>query len=31
MERDQLLKEGINLQDLETCMCVLSKIQQKCK
>ncbi|MEO7767028.1 MAG: MarR family transcriptional regulator [Ferruginibacter sp.] len=31
MERDQLLKQGIDQKDLETCMFVLSKIQQKCK
>ncbi|MBC7889348.1 MAG: MarR family transcriptional regulator [Ferruginibacter sp.] len=31
MERDQILKEGIDQKELETCMCVLSKIQQKCK
>ncbi|MEP7108393.1 MAG: MarR family transcriptional regulator [Ferruginibacter sp.] len=31
MERDQILKQGIDQKDLETCMCVLSKIQQKCK
>ena len=31
MERDQVLKEGIRLEDLETCISVLSKIQQKCK
>ena len=31
LERDLLLKSGINEKDLETCMCVLSKIQQKCK
>lgn len=31
MERDQILKQGIDQQDLETCIDVLSKIQQKCK
>ncbi len=31
MSEDQILKEGITKEDLETCMCVLSKIQQKCK
>ena len=31
LERDLVLKSGINEKDLETCMCVLSKIQQKCK
>lgn len=31
LQRDQILKQGINQQELETCMCVLSKIQQKCK
>jgi DNA-binding MarR family transcriptional regulator len=31
MEEDQILKQGIAQKDLETCMCVLSKIQQKCK
>lgn len=28
---DGILKEGINEKDIETCMCVLSKIQEKCK
>ena len=28
---DQILKEGIDQKDLETCMCVLARIQQKCK
>lgn len=31
MERDQILKQGIDQKDLETCMFVLSKIQKKCK
>ncbi len=31
LERDQILKQGIDQQELETCMHVLSKIQQKCK
>jgi len=31
LERDEILKEGINEKDLETCMCVLSQIQKKCK
>ncbi|MCW3089602.1 MAG: MarR family transcriptional regulator [Ferruginibacter sp.] len=31
MERDQILKQGIDQKDLETCMFVLSTIQQKCK
>ncbi|MEO6549704.1 MAG: MarR family transcriptional regulator [Ferruginibacter sp.] len=31
LERDEILKEGIAQKDLETCMCVLSRIQQKCK
>jgi len=31
LERDQILKQGIDQKDLETCMCVLSKIQKKCK
>ena len=31
MERDLVLKQGIDEKDLETCMFVLSKIQQKCK
>ena len=31
LERDQILKQGIDQQELETCMLVLSKIQQKCK
>ena len=31
MEEDQILKQGIAKEDLDTCMCVLSKIQQKCK
>ena len=31
MEEDQILKEGIAKEDLDTCMCVLSKIQKKCK
>ncbi|MBC7626741.1 MarR family winged helix-turn-helix transcriptional regulator [Ferruginibacter sp.] len=29
--QDGILKEGINEKDLETCMCVLAKIQEKCK
>ena len=28
---DGILKEGINEKDIETCMCVLAKIQGKCK
>src|SRR4249919_3009322 len=31
LERDEILKAGINEKDLETCMCVLSQIQKKCK
>jgi len=31
MEEDNILKQGIAQEDLDTCMCVLSKIQQKCK
>ena len=31
LERDLILKEGIEQEELETCMHVLSKIQQKCK
>ena len=31
MEEDQILKQGIAQEDLNTCMCVLSKIQKKCK
>jgi len=31
MEEDKILKQGIAQEDLDTCMCVLSKIQQKCK
>src|ERR1700712_112100 len=31
LERDQVLKQGIDQKDLETCMFVLSKIQKKCK
>ena len=31
LERDEILKQGIDQRELETCMCVLSKIQQKCK
>jgi DNA-binding MarR family transcriptional regulator len=31
LERDEILKQGINEKDLETCMCVLSQIQKKCK
>jgi DNA-binding MarR family transcriptional regulator len=31
MEEDQILKQGIAQEDLDTCMCVLSKIQKKCK
>jgi DNA-binding MarR family transcriptional regulator len=31
LEQDLVLKEGITEKDLDTCMCVLSKIQQKCK
>ena len=29
--QDGILKEGINEKDIETCMCVLAKIQEKCK
>ena len=29
--QDGILKEGINEKDLETCMYVLAKIQEKCK
>ena len=28
---DGILKDGINEKDIETCMCVLAKIQGKCK
>ena len=28
---DGILKEGINKKDIETCMIVLAKIQEKCK
>ena len=28
---DEILKDGINEKDIETCMCVLAKIQGKCK
>lgn len=28
---DGILKEGINEKDIETCICVLAKIQGKCK
>lgn len=31
LDQDELLKDGINEQDLNTCICVLAKIQQKCK
>lgn len=31
LEHDQVLKEGIDQKDLETAMCVLSRIQQKCR
>ena len=31
IERDQILKQGIDQKDLDTCMFVLSKIQKKCK
>lgn len=31
LERDEILKQGIDQRELETCMCVLSKIQRKCK
>ena len=31
LERDEILKQGINQKDLETCMGVLSAIQHKCK
>jgi DNA-binding MarR family transcriptional regulator len=31
LDQDQLLKDGINEEDLNTCLCVLAKIQQKCK
>jgi DNA-binding MarR family transcriptional regulator len=29
--QDGILKEGISEKDIETCMCVLAKIQDKCK
>ena len=31
LERDEVLKQGIDEKDLQTCMFVLSKIQKKCK
>jgi DNA-binding MarR family transcriptional regulator len=31
LENDQVLKQGIDQKDLDICMCVLSKIQEKCK
>ena len=31
LEEDEVLKQGIDQKDLDTCMCVLSKIQKKCK
>lgn len=31
LDQDGILKEGINEKDIETCMCVLAKIQEKCK
>lgn len=31
LDQDELLKDGINEEDLNTCICVLAKIQQKCK
>ena len=31
LDQDQLLKDGINEEDLNTCLCVLAKLQQKCK
>ncbi|MDO9376595.1 MAG: MarR family transcriptional regulator [Bacteroidota bacterium] len=31
LDQDEVLKDGINEEDLNTCMCVLAKIQQKCK
>ena len=31
LEHDAILKEGIDQEDLQTTMCVLAKIQQKCK
>ena len=31
LDQDQLLKDGINEEDLNTCLHVLAKIQQKCK
>jgi DNA-binding MarR family transcriptional regulator len=31
LEHDEVLKEGIDQKDLQTTMCVLAKIQQKCK
>jgi DNA-binding MarR family transcriptional regulator len=31
MKEDEVLKRGIDQKDLDTCMCVLSKIQKKCK
>jgi MarR family transcriptional repressor of mepA len=31
LEEDEVLKQGIDQKDLDTCMCVLAKIQKKCK
>ncbi len=31
LDHDGILKQGINEKDIETCMCVLAKIQEKCK
>ncbi|CAN5483629.1 hypothetical protein BH11BAC3_BH11BAC3_30690 [soil metagenome] len=31
LDHDKILKEDIDLKDLETCMCVLSRIQKKYK
>lgn len=31
LERDEILKQGIDKKELETCMSVLLKIQHKCK
>lgn len=31
LNHDLTLKQGIDPEDLETCMCVLARIQQKCK
>ena len=31
LEHDQVLKQGIDQKDLDTVMCILARIQQKCK